>query len=162
MDIDNTSEPGAEPPEEADDTADVAVGYESDVQALDGADKFCNDIFKEAEPPLLPRPASPPRCGGRGRRVIASTRSSMRLAARPSPVPVSQRAQQKLMKELQFLDSPTLAPDATITDYVDIFGQDLPAQAICAIQTAARMNNKKLSKVLSGMVESGAAAMEVP
>lgn len=34
---------------------------------------------------------------------MASTRSSLRLAARPSPAPVAQRAQQKLMRELNFI-----------------------------------------------------------
>lgn len=57
---------------------------------------------------------------------MVATRSSLRQAARPSPVPVSQRAQQKLMRELQFIDTPTGPPDAAVTEYIDLYGQNLP------------------------------------
>lgn len=88
-----------------------------------GCDAFCKGIFKEVAPPLLPRPATSPRQGGRGRkRVMVATRSSLRQAARPSPVPMSQRAQRKLMRELQFIDSPTGPPDAAVTEYIDRTG----------------------------------------
>jgi hypothetical protein len=84
------------------------------------------------------------------------------LAARPSPFPVAQRAQQKLIWELQFMDTPTLAPDAAVTEYVDLYGQDLPEDAIKAIRAATHMGNKKLAKVLAVMAaEAGAAQMEV-
>jgi hypothetical protein len=67
------------------------------------------------------------------------------------------------MKELQFIDSPTLPPDAVVTEYIDLYGQDLPAQAVDAIRAATRMGNKKLAKVLAAMAaEAGAAEMEVP
>jgi len=62
-----------------------------------GCAAFCKAIFKDAAAPLLPRPATP-RPSGRGRKwVMVATRSSLRQAARPSPVSVSQRAQRKLM-----------------------------------------------------------------
>jgi hypothetical protein len=74
----------------------------------------CRRMFKKVPEPLLPRTASPPvvdvqkkasRPSTRGRRrTLAPTRSSLRLAARPSPVPVAQRAQRKLMRELDFID----------------------------------------------------------
>jgi hypothetical protein len=154
---------------------DVAVGQiidegtESDghetvaAATKDGCAAFCSAIFKSAAAPLLRRPASPPRRGGKGRkRVVTSTRSSVRLAARPSPFPVAQRAQQKLIWELQFMDTPTLAPDAAVTEYVDLYGQDLPEDAIKAIRAATHMGNKKLAKVLAVMAaEAGAAQMEV-
>jgi hypothetical protein len=106
-----------------------------------GCDAFCKGIFKEVAPPLLPRPATSPRQGGRGRkRVMVATRSSLRQAARPSPVPVSQRAQMKLMRELQFIDS----PDAAVTEYIDLYGQHLSAQAIDAIKAAARLGTLEM------------------
>jgi hypothetical protein len=47
------------------------------------------------------------------------TRSSMRLAARPSTVPVAEQATRKLMRELDFINKPSPAPDAAITAFVD-------------------------------------------
>lgn len=88
---------------------------------------------------------------------MASTRSSLRLAARPSPVPVAQRAQQKLMKELNFLNNQPSAPDAAVTAYIDMYEGDLPEQAIKAIRAAIRLGNKKLAKVLAAMAEEAVA-----
>ena len=76
----------------------------------------------------------------RGRsRTLAPTRSSLRLAARPSHVPVAQRAQRKLMRELDFINGQSLAPDAAVTEFVDMFGEDLPEQAIKAVSSGCRM-----------------------
>jgi DNA-binding transcriptional regulator YiaG len=45
---------------------------------------------------------------------------------------------------------------------VDLYGQDLPEDAIKAIRAATHMGNKKLAKVLAVMAaEAGAAQMEV-
>lgn len=125
---------------------------------------FCKGIFKEAAAPLLPRPATTPRQRGRGhKKVMVATRSSLRQAARPSPVPVSQRAQWKLMRELQFIDTPTRPPDAAVTEYIDLYGQDLPAQAIEKLSVAAGLGNKQLVKVLAALAaEAGAVEMEAP
>ena len=91
---------------------------------------------------------------------MAPTRSSVRLAARRSHVPVSQRAQHKLMRELDFINGQSPVPDAAITEFVDMFREDLPEQAIRA---AAKMGNKKLSKALAAMAaDLGAVEMEVP
>jgi hypothetical protein len=40
-------------------------------------------------------------------KTMAQTRSSLRQAARPSPVPVAERAQRKLMRELDFINPQT-------------------------------------------------------
>ena len=85
------------------------------------------------------------------------------LAARPSHVPVAQRAQRKLMRELDFINGQSLAPDAAVTEFVDMFGEDLPEQAVKAIRAATKMGNKELSKALAAMAaEWGAVEMEVP
>ena len=68
---------------------------------------------------------------------MAPTRSSVRLAARRSHVPVSQRAQHKLMRELDFINGQSLVPDAVIIEFVDMFGQDLPEQAVEASEIFA-------------------------
>jgi hypothetical protein len=66
------------------------------------------------------------------------------------------------MRELQFMDSPALAPDAAITELVDLFGHELPTQSIEALKVATRMGNKKLTKILAAMAaEAGAVEMEV-
>jgi hypothetical protein len=67
------------------------------------------------------------------------------------------------MRELDFINGESPAPDATITEYVDRFGQDLPEEALKAIWAAVNMDNKELSKALAAMAaESGADKMEVP
>ena len=55
------------------------------------------------------------------------------------------------MRELDFINGQSPVPDAAITEFVDMFGEDLPEQAIEAIRAAAKMGNKKLSKALAAM-----------
>ena len=93
---------------------------------------------------------------------MAPTLSSLRLAARPSNVPVAQRAQRKLMCELDFINGQSLAPHAVVIEFVDMFGQDLPEQAVEATRAATKMGNKELSKALAAMAAESAAEMEVP
>jgi hypothetical protein len=152
---------------------DATDQHTSDEEIAKGPDDgaaFCAIMFKPAPAPILQRPDSPPpppptssRGHTRGRKwVMVATRSSTRLAARPSMVPVAQHAQNKLMRELEFINTPSRALDDAITDYIDKFGQDLPVQAIKAIRAATRLENKELSKVLAAMAaESGAVEMEV-
>jgi hypothetical protein len=67
------------------------------------------------------------------------------------------------MRELDFINGQLLAPDAAVTEFVDMFGADLPEQAIKAIRVATKMGNKELSKALAAMAaESGTVKMEVP
>jgi len=133
-----------------------AVAGASGVAASVGCATFCKAIVKDTTAPLLPR-ASRSR-----KRLIVATRTSLRQAVRPSPVPVSQRAQRKLMRELQFIDTPAAPPDSTATEYIDLYGQDLPDQAVDTIRAAARLGNKKLAKVLAALAkEADAADMEV-
>lgn len=132
-------------------TATEAKGGEVVAESVRCA-TFCKAIFKDAVAPLLPRPATA-LPSGRGRK----------RPARPSPVPVSQRAQRKLMRELQFIDTPAMPPDSAVTEYIDMYGQDLPDQAIDTIRVAAQLGNKRLSMVLAAMAaEAGEAEMEVP
>jgi hypothetical protein len=71
---------------------------------------------------------------------------------------VSQRAQQKLMRELSFVNNQTAAPDAAVTAYIDMYDDDLPEQAVQAIRVATKLGNKKLAKVLAAMAEEAGAA----
>jgi hypothetical protein len=66
------------------------------------------------------------------------------------------------MRELGFVNPQHLAPDATVTKYIDMYSGDLSEQAVMAIRAATRLGNKKLAKALAAMVEqSDAAEMEV-
>ena len=124
-------------------------------------------LFRELSAPILQAPTAPPPCSTmprerKAKKPPVSTRSSVRLAARPSSVPVAHRAQHKLMRELSFIDSSQQqAPDAAVTEYLDLYADDLPEQAIKAIQAAARLGNKKLAKILKAVVqEADALEME--
>ncbi|CAD6268906.1 unnamed protein product [Miscanthus lutarioriparius] len=112
---------------------------------------FCRKMFRKVPEPLLPRPASPQvvkkQAGQsstrRRRRTLAPTRSSLRQAARPSPVPVAQRAQLKLMREL------------------DLTSQRRRSRHY--VRTAAKMDNKELCKALAAIAaESGGDEIVVP
>lgn len=78
-------------------------------------------------------------------KTMAQTRSSLRQAARPSPVPVAERAQRKQPAD----------------HGMQVIFQT-PEQAIKALKAATRLGNKKLAKALATMVEeSDATEMEV-
>jgi hypothetical protein len=60
---------------------------------------------------------------------LRATCSSLRLAAKPSAVPVAERAQRKLMHELEFINPQQSAPDApnTLTCMV-LISQNRPSR----------------------------------
>jgi hypothetical protein len=94
---------------------------------------------------------------------MVATRSIVRLAARPSTVPVAERATRKLMRELDFINKPSLAPDAAITAFVDMCTDDLPEQAVMAIRAAACLDNKELAEALAAITQGTEGfEMEVP
>ena len=138
---------------------------------VDDIHDFCSAIFKSVSEPLLPRLASPPTsppkqvCSKRTRKLknMVTTRSSLRLTARPSTVPVAERATRKLMRELDFINNPSPTPDAVVTAYEDMYADDLPEQAVMAIRAATRLSNKKLAEALAAIAqEMEGAEMEVP
>jgi DNA-binding transcriptional regulator YiaG len=66
------------------------------------------------------------------------------------------------MRELDFINNQSPAPDAAITAYVDMYDGELPEQAIKALRAATRLSNKKLAKALAAIVqETEAVEMEV-
>lgn len=66
------------------------------------------------------------------------------------------------MKELSFIDdSQQQVPDEVVTEYLDMYANDLPEQSVRAIQKAAKLGNKKLVKMLEAVVQdAGAVEME--
>ncbi|CAD6266701.1 unnamed protein product [Miscanthus lutarioriparius] len=94
---------------------------------------------------------------------MVATRSGLRLAARPSMVLVAKQAQRKLMRELDFINNPSPAPDAAVTAYVDMYADDLPEQAVMAIRAATRLSNKNLAEALTAIAqETEEFEMELP
>lgn len=165
MDIDADASPpsmgefGADPiphATEERDGGDDDIDDDIDFSAGDGQ-AFCNSVFRPAAAPLLPRPPSPPprtdSRSGRARRTMASTRSSLRLANRPSRVPVAKRAQHRLMRELDFVNSQSPAADAVVNAYIDQFADSLPEQAVMALRAATRLGDRRLNKTLAAIVQ---------
>ena len=113
-------------------------------------------------------PTSPPKWvytkrTGRKQKNMVATHLSLRLAARPSTVPVAERATRKLMRELDFISNTSPAPDAAVTAYVDMYADDLPEQAVMAIRAATRLSNKELAEALAAIAqETEEVEMEVP
>lgn len=64
------------------------------------------------------------------------------------------------MKELDFINNQPSAPDAAVTDYIDMYDGELPKEAVKAIRASTKPGNKKLAKVLAAMAEE-ATAVEV-
>jgi len=125
-------------------------------------------LFRELEGPILQAPPqlvpSTPVTKTRAKKktTLPATRTSLRQAARPSNIPVAERATLKLMRELEFVSSQQQqAPDAAVASYIDLYADDLPEMAVQAIRAATRVGNKKLIKALEAIVqEADAVEME--
>lgn len=111
MDIDSTMTPAATTPVTAPAPAPTRDGHPEEIDEYeidaagdaDGGRGFCNSIFRAAPEPILPLPAAPPKKASSARagrlwRAAISTHSSVRLVARPSPIPVAEHAERKLMQ----------------------------------------------------------------
>lgn len=97
-----------------------------------------------------------PKTPTRGRRkTTASTRSSKHLVATPSSVLVAQRAQQKLMRELDFImpsplhQMPLSQPTLTFM----LTAQDLPEEAVNAIRAATIWGIRSFSEPWQRILE---------
>ena len=77
---------------------------------------------------------------------MQATHSNLRQVAKPSVVPVVECAQHKLMRELEFLNPQHPVPDAAVTEYIDLYGADLPKQSMKALRAATRLDNKETTK----------------
>jgi hypothetical protein len=62
------------------------------------------------------------------------------------------------MRELDFINVQTPAPDAAVTAYVDLYAQDPPEEAVKAIRAATSLGTKKVSRALAVVAaETGVA-----
>jgi hypothetical protein len=62
------------------------------------------------------------------------------------------------MRELDFINAQSPAPDVAITAYVDLYAHDLPDRAVQAIKAVTRLGNKKLSAALAAMAADAGVA----
>ncbi|KAF8700339.1 hypothetical protein HU200_034271 [Digitaria exilis] len=122
-------------------------------------------VFTELPPPVLdtparlhrepPAPVEEPVCNTNTRRA------SSRLAARPSPIPVSKRAQHRLLRELNFINKDERIIDDVVSAYIETYKTPLPAEAVTALRTVARLKNKATSSALATLVEEDGAAVDM-
>ncbi|GJN11417.1 hypothetical protein PR202_ga29610 [Eleusine coracana subsp. coracana] len=118
--------------------------------------------FAELLPPVVfPSTASPPRHLPRPRTAPAtapqSRPKSTRRAAKSS-IPVSQRAQRRLVKELHFIAPKEPVTDQAVTEYLKMYQEPLPAKAIAEIRKATRLASKPVAGALAAVAASEAAA----
>ena len=77
-------------------------------------------------------------------------KTSVQIRLKKTEFPVSQRAQHKLTRELDFSWScQHNASDDAITAYVDMYKEGLPQEAVKAISAATRLGNKKISAAVA-------------
>lgn len=117
--------------------------------------------FNIVPPPLV---EVPPRVAPKNRaRTPASTTTSRPkstcLAANKSSIPVTKRAQVRLIKELQFVAPDAPVFDKVLAEYLNIYKQTLPTDAITAIRKATRLSNKKVTQAMEAV--AGAEDMGV-
>lgn len=120
--------------------------------------------------PVCSRPSQPRFCRGRTSLPCPDQQprqeeycGAQPLAAQASPVPVAERAQRRAHARARLHQQQVgAAPDAAVTAYIDLYGQDFPDNAVNAIRAATRLGNKELSKALAAIAaESGVAEMDV-
>lgn len=87
-------------------------------------------------------------------------RASNRLAARPTPISVSKRAQHRLIRELSFISKEAAVGEDAVTAYLDTYKDTLPPKAVAALRSATRLDNKAATSALEILAEEEAAALE--
>lgn len=149
--------------EDAADQGEVDAYASAEQDEADAYASFAASMFKPTPAQVLQRPEQSAPVSTRSRKQYAApSRSSKRQAERPSAVPVAERAQLKLMRDLDFVNnSKTPAPDAAVTAYIDSYGHDLLSAAVKVLRAATKMGNKELSRVLEAIAaEVGTAELE--
>ncbi|RLN42996.1 hypothetical protein C2845_PM01G26810 [Panicum miliaceum] len=85
-------------------------------------------------------------------------RASNRLAARPSPILVSKRAQHHLTKELSFINKEEAVSEDVVAAYIDTYKTSLPGKAVATLRSATKLGNKAAASALASLAEEEAAA----
>ncbi|RLM80417.1 hypothetical protein C2845_PM12G10900 [Panicum miliaceum] len=135
-----------------------APGADPTPPALEDGD-FIDRAFSAPPPPpprvVLSPPARVLRCEAvQAREPLArlkakAQRASNRLAARPSSIPVSKRAQHRLIRELSFINKEEKVGDDAVAAYIDTYKSTLPPKAVAALRSATKLGNKAAASALA-------------
>ncbi|KAG2593878.1 hypothetical protein PVAP13_5NG012677 [Panicum virgatum] len=126
-------------------------------------DTFIDRVFSAPPCAELPPPARTLRREAvalrepSARLKAKAQRSSSRLAARPTPIPASKRAQHRLIRELNFISKEETVGEDVLTAYIDTYKDTLPSKAIAALRSATRLDNKAAISALENLAEEEAA-----
>ncbi|KAF8648719.1 hypothetical protein HU200_064773 [Digitaria exilis] len=126
---------------------------------------FTEQVFSELPPAILESPArhhrQPPACMEESADTSKGLRASSRLAARPSSIPVSKRAQHRLIRELDFINKDERIVEDVVSAYIETYKTPLPSAAVSALRVASRLGNKAASSALASLVEEEGAIVEL-
>lgn len=111
--------------------------------------------FIDLEPPVLspphtPREASVPQPRKQCKPASSRPKSS-RQVVQKSTIPVSLRAQQRLVKELSFVAPAEQVSDKAIEEYLRMYKEPLPKKVIAALKKATRLGNMKMCMALAAL-----------
>uniref|UniRef100_A0A0D9Z8X5 Uncharacterized protein n=1 Tax=Oryza glumipatula TaxID=40148 RepID=A0A0D9Z8X5_9ORYZ len=118
------------------------VGEQMEGTATQPMQGVVEPFFAPLPPPLVATP--PVRRRGRPRKkVLLPSRHSKRLEARPSPVPVSMRAQVRIMKEMRVLKPGEPVGDEALAEYIKRFQNPLPTVVVQGIRALTGLDSGK-------------------
>ncbi|KAF8755806.1 hypothetical protein HU200_011278 [Digitaria exilis] len=119
---------------------------------------FTEQVFSELPPAILEQPLA---CMEESADTSKGLRASSRLAARPSSIPVSKRAQHRLIRELDFINKDERIVEDVVSAYIETYKTPLPSAAVSALRAASRLGNKAASSALASLVEEEGAIVEL-
>ncbi|KAF8705744.1 hypothetical protein HU200_030946 [Digitaria exilis] len=126
---------------------------------------FTEQVFSELPPAILESPArhhrQPLACMEELADTSKGLRASSRLVARPSSIPVSKRAQHRLIRELDFINKDERIVEDVVSAYIETYKTPLPSAAVSALRAASRLGNKAASSALASLVEEEGAIVEL-
>lgn len=122
------------------------MGDGPEQEAID--DDVTTRAFIKLPPPVVPATPAPERSAKFPQppaTAPAMRAKSARQAAKKSSIPVSKRAQLRLVKELRFVEPDKPGSDKALQDYIDMYKQPLPQKAIEALRKATRLGSKPMA-----------------
>ncbi|KAF8710066.1 hypothetical protein HU200_029794 [Digitaria exilis] len=126
---------------------------------------FTEQVFSELPPAILESPTrhhrQPLACMEESADTSKGLRASSRLAARPSSIPVSKRAQHRLIRELDFINKDERIVEDVVSAYIETYKTPLPSAAVSALRAVSRLGNKAASSALASLVEEEGAIVEL-
>lgn len=85
---------------------------------------------------------------------------SKRQAAIKTGIPVSQRVQHRLVKELSFVGPADPVTNKAVEKFVGMFNEELPPRAVAALRKATRLDIKPLGATLAAVASAEEHALD--